>query len=251
MSDEYLSLSGADPRAVRPTFHVAGAVRATLTTLSSNLAPIFLLTLLAHLPVLVGGWILQDEIWIHPRPTGFLLYLFFAGISGQLAAAFLTVAVFRFLRGKKIGLLECLKTGFRKAPAAFLTGIFVSVATTLGFVLCLVPGIMAAMMLSVAVPATIVESAGPFTALQRSRDLTAGNRWTIFALFILAGLVVQVPAQIGALFLRPYVPVFVIWTLATSVVAGAFSAVLSCVLYYQLREEKEDLDVADLAAVFD
>src|SRR5262245_6417478 len=172
MSDEYLSLSGADPRAVRPTFEFGKTLRTTFSTYFSNLVPILTLSLFAYLPVAVLGWYLRDGIYVHPRPEVFFSFLFATTVCAQFEVAFVTVAVFRILRGTEVRLWDCVKTGIRKAPVAFLTAIVVGSLTVLGFLLCLVPGFIVIAMFSVAIPVAIVENKWTFDSMWRSRELT-------------------------------------------------------------------------------
>ncbi len=253
MSDEYLSLSGTDPRvAGRPPFEFGTTLRTTFSVYFSNLVPILALSALAYLPVALMGWLLRDGLYTQPQePLSFLGFLLVATICTQLEVALITVGVFRVLRGGKVAVGESVRTGFRRAPVAFLTAVIVGCLTIVGGVACLVPGIILAMMLAVAVPVAIVESKGAFDALGRSRELTKGNRWSIFAVYLCAGLVMNVPVAVAGFFLRSNLTAYTVWNIGTGWITGAFQAVLACVLYYQLRVAHEDVDLADLAAVFD
>jgi uncharacterized membrane protein len=61
-------------------------------------------------------------------------------------------------------------------------GILHSLAVAVGFMLLIVPGVMLYMMWSVAAPALVAERNSVFAAFGRSRFLTRGARWKIFAL---------------------------------------------------------------------
>jgi hypothetical protein len=251
MADEYLSLSGTDVRATRPSFEIGKVIKTTISTYFSNLVPILALSLVAYAPLIVFGTLKGEDIWVVPDPVIFLTFFLLIAIAAQLCTAFITVAVFRFLRGSKVSLRECFSTGFRKAPVAFLAAILVGLATMVGYLLCLIPGFIVQMMYAVAVPVTIVEGKGAIQAMARSKELTKGNRWIIFGTFLLTGLLTNLPAQIGAVLLQENLTAYVAWVLSWTVLGGTFQAVLVCVMYYHLREEHEDLDLADLAAVFD
>lgn len=251
MSDEILSLSGADPRAVHPSFEFGRVLRTTFSIYFANMVPILALSLFAYFPVVIAGWLMRDGVYLHPSPTSFVPFLLVTTICTQFEVAFVTVAVFRILRGTPMRLGDCIATGIRKAPVALLTAIVVGCLTVLGVLLCLVPGIIVAMMFAVAIPVAIVENKWTFDAMWRSRELTKGNRWSIFAVYLLTGVVLNAPLQVVALFLRTHPMAYVIWALGTGWLTGTFTAVLACVVYYQLRESHESIDLADLAAVFD
>jgi hypothetical protein len=61
--------------------------------------------------------------------------------------------------------------------------------TFLGLIALILPGIFILLILSVAVPACILEGHSPIAALKRSRDLTRGNRWPLLGLVLLNGLI--------------------------------------------------------------
>jgi hypothetical protein len=58
-----------------------------------------------------------------------------------------------------------------------------------GCVLLIIPGVIAAMVWSVAMPALVLEDRGVFAAFGRSAALTRGKRWSIFLLFFIVWLV--------------------------------------------------------------
>lgn len=64
-------------------------------------------------------------------------------------------------------------------------GILLTLSVGMGWVLLMVPGLMLAMMWSVAAPALVVERIGIFESFGRSRYLTSGARWRIFGIFVL------------------------------------------------------------------
>ena len=113
-----------------------------------------------------------------------------------------------------------------------------------------VPGIIVACMLYVAVPVCVIEKAGVFESLNRSGELTRGYRWQIFALWAL----VTVIAGIAQIVLSWFVGV-TLWgkllTFGWQVFAAAFGAVLVAVIYHDLRVTKEGIDIDSLANVFD
>ena len=125
-----------------------------------------------------------------------------------------------------------------------------ALGTVLAALLFVVPGIIVACMLYVAVPVCVIEKAGVFESLNRSGELTRGYRWQIFALWAL----VTVIAGIAQIVLSWFVGV-TLWgkllTFGWQVFAAAFGAVLVAVIYHDLRVTKEGIDIDSLANVFD
>ncbi len=73
----------------------------------------------------------------------------------------------------------------------FLTAL----AVGFGMVLCVVPGVIAACALAVSLPVSIAESKGAMDAMQRSFELTDGNRMNIFLVYL-----AMVAVAIGVMF---------------------------------------------------
>src|SRR5690606_34737874 len=89
------------------------------------------------------------------------------------------VAVDR-VRGRSLGTRDALMATLPRYPAMLGASFLFVLATGLGSMLCLVPGVIAYLWLVVALPAAACEEIGPTQALGRSIDLTEGARLTIF-----------------------------------------------------------------------
>ena len=63
--------------------------------------------------------------------------------------------------------------------------ILMTLAVWFGMLLLFVPGVMLAIIWSVAAPALVIERTGVFAAMSRSRFLTKGARWRVFGLVVL------------------------------------------------------------------
>lgn len=169
-----------------------------------------------------------------------------------------TLSVIQGLRGQAATFGESLAIGMRALPRVFLTALFVGLRITLYSLLLLVPGIMQACRLYVAIPVTIMENQSAGQSLERSSRLTDGNRWQIFAIWIvlyvitfvatfamniLAGVAIHDP-QVGA---EVSGWVGIGWT----VLFAPFAATVVATTYFMLRTGKENVDAGQLAAVFD
>jgi hypothetical protein len=108
--------------------------------------------------------------------------------------------------------------------------------------------------LAVATQAIVIERIGPVAGLVRSVRLTRGRRWAIFGLTMIPFVIVMI--LYGAAAMVPEVVAADQWLIdaldyfifATST---AYFAVLTTILYYDLRREKEGADSGELAHVFD
>ena len=147
--------------------------------------------------------------------------------------------------------------------AFVIVGAVLFVVPGLGYAipLLIIPIAMLYLAWSMATPACVVERAGPFRSLARSRALTKGHRWKIVGLLlvtVLGGIIIgaivgatsgAILALIGVGGLRAVLSAAMglIWNSVWS----AFFAVLTVVAYHDLRVAKEGVDTGQIAAVFD
>jgi hypothetical protein len=252
-------------RVVRRTFAVVGGNLATFAALAALLAGIpamgwglIALKVFAGgrfnpegLGVGLGGGIgLGGLFWIVSIIAGYVLRA--AIVHGSIAA----------LNGRRASFGECLAKGLSHWFVLLLLAVVMSVSIGLGLVAFIVPGVIAGLAWSVAVPARVVEGTGVFGSLARSADLTRGRRWSILALIIvyfMAYLAVQqvLLGVFGGVMRGPMTVISPVlgWTLAVNTILSAISALITSVgltsIYFELRSAKEGIGVEALASVFD
>jgi cold shock CspA family protein len=169
-----------------------------------------------------------------------------------------TVAGFN---GKAMSIGAAFEAGIKLFLPLLGLGIVIGLGTMLGMILLIVPGIILAVMWSVATGAVVVEGRGVMESLQRSRDLTRGHRWPIFGLAVIlfvASMIIGVLAGgIGAASGGGFMtgsPNLIV-NMATTSLSNILSAVLgaagAAALYYELRSVKEGVGPEQLASVFD
>lgn len=182
-------------------------------------------------------------------------------VLGFLLSATLVYGTVLELRGGRAGIFQCISRGLGSLLPVIGIGILVSLIVGLGSLLLIIPGIIAFLMLWVAIPVAVVERPGVMASLSRSRALTKGYRWPLFGLIlilvILGGIISAIAGGIvglGGFFATgeatsPFV------LLAINVVvqgfSGALIAVASAVAYHDLRIAKEGVSAEQIAAVFD
>ncbi|MDP9421941.1 MAG: hypothetical protein M3Q19_03755 [Pseudomonadota bacterium] len=134
-----------------------------------------------------------------------------------------------------------------------------SVATTLGMLLLIIPGLMLMTAWSVAAPALIEERLGVIEAIERSNELTRGSRWKIFLLLFLVGMVTWVAggvleyfagvdeADAAAAFEDPtYLTASALVGTLTSLFAGTVQSAI----YVELRNFKDGPASSHLEQIF-
>jgi hypothetical protein len=178
-----------------------------------------------------------------------------------IQAGAVTYGTVRHLSGERARLGAMLAAGIRRGLPVVGVGLVLWVATFVGLVLLVVPGIMLMVAGSVAIPAAVVEKPGVLGAIRRSFRLTRGRRWPLFAawLAILAivwvlGAVVQVGGTVlSALLVPPQMRLaaFMAGSQLGNVFFSAIPLIGIAVAYHELRREKEGVDTAALARVFE
>lgn len=210
------------------------------------------------------GYALQGLLW-GVDPVGLALGAALATmIFAYVLMAMLTRASIDDLSRGKVSLGAAVGDGIRYFFPLFIVALLTGIGVLLGALLLLVPGIYLAVRWVVATPALVAEDLGPTAALGRSGELTEGRRWAVFGLmllYVVAAWIVEVAftaltgaAAASTSFAAP-LDVFTLVIAAVGAIVGAMTSMVSAVgtaaLYVELRQAKEGVSVADLAAVFE
>jgi hypothetical protein len=113
--------------------------------------------------------------------------------------------------------------------------IIAGIAIAIGFVLIIIPGLILLTWWAVAPPAMVIERAGVFGSLGRSRELVRGNGWNVFGtilLVLLINIAVNIVAAIIGSGLGDAGRGLVDWIAAT--LTAPIVALTSSVLYFAL-----------------
>jgi len=233
-------------------FSFGTVISQSFSVFFSNLVPFCLVALIVMLPLLIYNLLVVSPTDSQLSPSQ-LVGLVIQSVLTQLMAATVAFATFQYLRGQPVGIAECLSRGLSLivpvVGVALLSGLLVGIGT----VLLVVPGIIVAVMLWVAIPVAVVEHPGVVDSLKRSADLTKGHRWTIFGIVIVIAIILGIiGAILGAILVTAvgFAGLNIgVWVLKA--VFGAFGATAAAVGYYFLRATKEGVDIGDIAKVFD
>ena len=126
-----------------------------------------------------------------------------------------------------------------------VVGLLSAICAGLAALLLVIPGIVLACMLYVAVPAAVVEKPGITGALSRSRELTKDNRGAIFGILLVIGLLNFVVSKVlQSVFLgddaTPADVKAYLWVMVgISVLFASLGAVINGVVYHDLRQAKD------------
>ncbi len=184
------------------------------------------------------------------------LYLLFAVIFGSLLNAMLCRAAIEDLSDGHPQVGECFATALSVLLPLIGIGLVSGIAIAIGLLLLVVPGIYLALGWVVAVPVLVQEREGVFGSLSRSRTLTRGNRWRLFAMFLVVFVVLwvlQIPlgmlallgASAGSSFVGPAIA-----TAISATLSSVFTTTIAAVSYIELRRIREGTSIDELAQIF-
>ena len=125
-----------------------------------------------------------------------------------------------------------------------------------GTLLLVVPGVILFCAVAAAIPAVMAEGKGPVEAVRRSFALTKGRRFSIFVVSLVMGIVAWIAGAIAGFL--PFAVgggtaslVAALFVFALEAVVTPLWTLLPAVVYHDLRIEKEGVDTAELAKVFE
>lgn len=235
------------------SFDIGGVINDGLRVLQAQMKPIGLLSLIfVGAPAAVLGLLLPTRITpaelAGRMPSMFgeiFIGALIAGLLGIVATAGIAYVAVNGLRGRNVDLGEALsKVGPAYLGVLGMT-ILIGIATGLGTLLLVVPGIFLALSWSVAVPARVMEPIGAIDAMSRSWRLVTGYRWQILGLVVImivvafvGEIVVGIVSAIFAL-VGGRVIVSVLVSPLLSVVVAAVGGALMSAVYNRLVNLKE------------
>ncbi|HYL61747.1 MAG TPA: glycerophosphoryl diester phosphodiesterase membrane domain-containing protein [Candidatus Methylomirabilis sp.] len=219
-----------------------------------------------------GILMVQRASFESPRPGQAPVFVggFVASLFGTLFLTFILVgiaeaatvwAVSELYLGREASVGAAYSNSKARILVVLATILLVGLATFVGLIFLIIPGIYLACRLALAIPAVIVEQESPTTAMERSWQLTDGHVWEMFLLLLLVwvisyavGVLFQLPvfffAFTAALAKQPvsvgvtaysYVAEFV-----SQVLAGPVGTISASLMYYNLRVRKEGFDIQHL-----
>lgn len=163
------------------------------------------------------------------------------------ASAAVVVIASEAYRGREIAAVDAVRQVGRRFLSVWGAAIFQGILVGLGLFLLVVPGIIALALTFAMQQAVMIEGRTTDEAYQRSRALAQGEFKHILLTSVLA-FAIAIFAMLGAGIALEYVVSDPrVWILAVNVVAIAvnpLAAVVSTVLYYDLRIRKEAFDVS-------
>jgi hypothetical protein len=233
-------------------FRVGGALDKAISVFFRNILPFSLLSFVAWLP---AGYLTFASLGLAPEQRAGVQGL--AAIIGLLfqlvAMAAVLQATFQDLRGRQVNMGTSIMHGLKRFFPLIGGVLLIALGAGLGLVLLVIPGIMLIVRWYIFAPVCVVEKLGPLASMKRSAELTEGNRWKLFALIVIIGVIGAIASGLIVLALATTLSPMAalgaqgIWRAVWS----AFTNVLTVVIYLDLRQAKEGADIESIASVFD
>jgi len=248
------------PASFQADFRVGRVLSVSFSMLMKHLVQFFLIGVISAAPIVLWGIFLVSNANSLQSPEAAMAQLSSIGVVmvatlciGAICQAVILYAAFQVMRGLPINLSEAIGVAIKRFIPLILVGICQWFILVVGMVLLVIPGVIFATMIAVAVPVCVVERLGPFASIGRSTNLTKGHRWKILGLylayFVIVLLVSIVVGAVAGVIGIPWLAV-----LTDAVIRAFTSAWLSLILvvtYHDLRAAKEGIGIDKIAAVFD
>ena len=160
------------------------------------LAVYFVAALFVGLLAAFVATFVRDRLNLDPGSPGFILAILAVAVPGILAILVVAFRVsFGLVRladaaceGRTLKFADVLRNPRPNLLLYFALTIALTLMTLLGLLAFIVPGVMVITAFGLAPIAMILEDKGLRDSLTRSRELTKGNRWRFFAIYLLINL---------------------------------------------------------------
>jgi hypothetical protein len=177
-----------------------------------------------------------------------LIWLCSIPVSFPFAAA-VTVAVSDICLGNAPSLVRSYKKVCAIVPKLLGTNVLQVLIIYTGFILLVIPGIIAMLWLMFTPSVVILEGVGGFSALKRSKELARGYNWRNFGVILLLSIILLVISWIPELLLpsATHAYLYRLVRAGLNLITTTITLTMIVPLYYDLRVRKEAYDSAALA----
>jgi hypothetical protein len=275
------------------TLEVGDVLQTTFRTIGGALVPILGCALAVVIPTVVATFVIRVAMYFLVREmmSGgdqaaamaglamiplYLVMILVLLATNAVGQGGIMYAVAETLSGRSASLGQAFRVGLSRAIWVFLTSLVVGLAVGVGTMACVIPGIIAFLFFAVAAPVCIVEKLGPIDSIQRSIQLTEGQRLTIFLVFLVVivgwfviAMCILAPVQMAVMggaaymggggpdalqamqnpFSLPQILMEIV-NIPVQLVATMGFTTLIAVIYARLRGLRDGVDAQALASVF-
>lgn len=130
---------------------------------------------------------------------------------------------------------QLLRAAVPVIGSLILVALAVGILTVIGFLLLVIPGLIALTVWSVAAPVVVLEHPQGLKAMGRSRQLVSGNGWQVFGVILVLGVAVAIVAGVIEIAAESAgTGVGVVVRVVVGVLTAPLSALGAAVLYFEL-----------------
>lgn len=176
-------------------------------------------------------------------------------VLANFASAATVLIVAGVYLGRDVDGLRAIREAFSHGWNLIGASVLAGLITVVGFVFCIIPGFLAMLLLFAVPMAVVVEDRTPVKALERSVDLANDNILRILLTSVTAQIIVLaaslgigVVVGLGVPFLGERAAALAD---ALTILLQPFPAVVSTVLYFDIRVRKEGFGMDDLSDLLD
>ena len=243
---------------MQPQISIGSVLSRSLAILMKNPLLYLVLAVLAVVP----GVILQTTMPMSVDPQTAttasvlgpqLIVAILNAILSMVIQGAIVYAVFQSLSGQRAEIGSAISRGLARIVPLLLASILVGLATGIGMLLFIIPGIIIMCICAVTIPACVLEKLGAVESISRSAALTKNNRMRIFGLLVIVNVVIYILIMIVSAMAVSIgsQAVFIVIMVIALTIPQAFNCIMLAIIYCDLRVIKEGANIDALARVFD
>lgn len=177
-----------------------------------------------------------------------LVFLLFSVLGYTALEGAITQAAAGTFLGRDMDIGESLRYGLSRFWSIILVGLLVGLAVVGGFILLVVPAFIFLTRFWVSVPALVIEDRRGREALRRSWNLVRGRSWPVFGTIIVVGIGTSILSGLLTELFGDSVLAQAAGSAIASIVTTPYLALVSVLIYLDVRVRKERYSPADLEA---
>lgn len=188
----------------------------------------------------------DPEVFSGPAIAASLIGVVLSLFAQLVVTGALTRSGVGAMAGQPVGAAEGLRNGMARVGPLLLVVVLQALAVLAGLIALVIPGLIIGVLLSVSVPAFVVENRRGSAALSRSWHLVKPAFWHSVAVVVLAAIFTAIVSEIlGRLGGESIAGQWVFSTIGVLLVIP-FTALVTAVLYVELRARGGSLTANDL-----
>jgi membrane-anchored glycerophosphoryl diester phosphodiesterase (GDPDase) len=230
-------------------------------------ADLILIVAIVVVPLSVIGWLLSHFAFAAPTKTVviaghnvkviegrsfgiFILAALVAAAISVITTAILQAAILRAAAQATINdpvdVEASYRWGLRRFGSVLLVSIMVGIVVAIGFILLIIPGIILLVFFSISIPSVVVESRRGREAMRRSWNLVKGHFWHVLGVIVVTAIITGIIQSVLRAIAGHTAILELILGTAGQVLVAPFSALVTVLLYLDMRARSEGITASGL-----